>query len=705
MKYVFLSMACLCLIVNSCNNSKEKSLMNNPLLQAWNTPYEVPPFEQIKPEHYLPAIEEAMRQHNAEIENITSQKEEPTFVNTVEALEYSGQLLDKISAVFFNILETNNSDQMQKIADAITPGLSNHSDSINMNTALFERIDKVFKNKEKYSLTDEQNRLLEETYKGFIRGGAGLVADKQKRFKAVNEQIAILALKFNKNVLDATHAYRLVIDNEAELSGLPESVRAAAAQAADSSQQGKWIFTLDNPSLLPFLQYADNRQKREEIWRAYSSRCNEGKFDNNAIIKQLIQLRIERAQLLGYHTHADFVLEENMAKTPQAVYDLLKAVWKPALEKVKQERDLYRKHAGKESLQPWDWRYYTERIRKQQYDLNEDSIRPYFAVENVRDAAFMVSEKLYGLTFKANPSIPVYDQDVVVYEVMENQNVIAILYMDFYARPSKGSGAWMTEFRTQCQTKDGKDVIPVISLVFNFPAPLKDKPSLLNFDETETLFHEFGHALHGMLSKCRYASLAGTNVARDFVELPSQFMENWAKDKQVMKMYAKHYLTKEPISDALIVQIEKSSQYGQGFINAEIIAASLLDMDYHTISAMDAHFDPVLFEQADMNQYGLIPEVLPRYKSQYFKHIFASQTGYSAGYYAYTWSAVLEADAFEVFKEKGIFDKDAARLFRTCILETGNTSDLMKQYVAFRGKEPDIKPLLKKRGLFESDKQ
>ncbi|MDR2407154.1 MAG: M3 family metallopeptidase, partial [Bacteroidales bacterium] len=565
---------------------------------------------------------------------------------------------------------------------------------------LFQRVKTVYENKDKENLNKEQLRLLDETYKNFVRGGANLAQDKQKRFREINEEISTLTLQFNKNVLDATNAYQLIIDKEEDLAGLPESIITAAAELGNQKEEtkGKWVFTLNNPSLLPFLQYADNRTKREEIWKAYSSRCDGGEYDNNNIIKKLVQLRVERAQLLGYKTHADFVLDDNMAKTPQAVYELLMQVWNPALAKAKEEAALYQKEAGKEKLMPWDWRYYTEKIRKEYYDLNEDSLRPYFSLSNVQEGAYMVANKLYGLTFKQNKDIPVYNKDVAVYEVIDKDKVIGILYLDYYTRPSKSSGAWMTEFRNQYKTQNGENVIPVISLVFNFPNPTEKAPSLLNFDETETFFHEFGHGLHGLLSNCQYKSIAGTNVPRDFVELPSQVMENWANHSDVMKMYAKHYITGEVIPQKWIDKIEKAGTYGQGFINTEVIAASLLDMDYHTLT--DAtNLDPTAFEQQTMKKYGLIPEIISRYKSPYFKHIFTSAMGYSSGYYSYTWSAILDADAFEAFKENGLFDQKTAQSFRTNILERGNTDDPMILYINFRGKAPSIDPLLQNRGL------
>ncbi|MCR5191436.1 MAG: M3 family metallopeptidase, partial [Bacteroidales bacterium] len=520
-----------------------------------------------------------------------------------------------------------------------------------------------------------------------------------------NEQLSTLTLKFGNNVLAATNAYQMVIDNKSELKGLPASLVKAASALADEKPEtkGKWVFTLHNPSLMPFLQYAENREKRQEIWEAYAHRCDGDTFDNNGIIRQIVALRAERAQLLGYRTHADYVLDDCMAKTPEAVYKLLMQVWKPALRKASEEaseyRQLIRMEGGSFDLQPWDWRYYAEKVRKAKYDLSDEEIRPYFQLEHVRDGVFMLANRLYGLTFKPNKDIPVYHPDAVAYEVYDADSVIGVLYLDYFTRESKRSGAWMTEFRSQCEMEDGRPVLPVISLVFNFPHPVGDQPSLLNFDEAETFFHEFGHSLHGLLSHCHYRSLAGTNVPRDFVELPSQVMENWASHPEMMRLYARHYLTGDTIPEKLVSKIQAAATYGQGFMNTELIAASLLDMDYHTLPKVDEKLDPYAFEADQMNRYGLPSAIISRYHSQYFQHIFASASGYSAGYYSYTWSAVLDADAFELFKEKGIFNREVAASFRKNILEKGFTEDPALLYRRFRGQDPTITPLLRKRGL------
>ena len=696
-----LTISCIALMLGACG-SKKDVMKDNPFLTEWNTPYGVPPFDQIKTEHYLPAFEEAMRQQKAEIDSIVNNIEAPTFENTIEALEYSGALLDKVSAVFFNLSECENNEAMEEIAEKISGPLSKHSDDINLNADLFARIKTVYEQKDSLGLNGEQMRLLEETYKGFVRGGANVPAEKQARFREINEQLSLLSLRFGNNVLGATNQYKLVVDDKTKLAGLTEDQLAAALEAGadDPATKGKYVFTLHNPSLLPFLSNCENRELRKEIWTAYANRCTSGAYDNTAIIDSIVNLRLERANILGFESHAAYTLDDCMAKTPQAVEELLMNVWRPAIAKAKKEAEEYKAMIKAEGadfeLEPCDWRYYSEKLRKEKYNLNDEEIRPYFSLAKVVDGVFDVSNKLYGLTFAENKEIPTYNKEAVVYEVSREGQVIAILYMDFHPRASKRSGAWMTEFRGQYETKDGQNVIPIISLVCNFTKPTADKPSLLTFDEAETLFHEFGHGLHGMLSKCHYKSLAGTSVSRDFVELPSQIMENWCRNSEVMKTYAKHYETNEVISDELIKKIENAGTYGQGFVNAELIAASLLDFQYHIITTPTKITLPE-FEDKAMGGIGLIPEIISRYKSTYFQHIFSG--GYSCGYYSYTWAAVLDNDAFEAFNQNGLFDQATADAFRTNVLERGNTEDPMVLYKRFRGQDPSITPLLRNRGL------
>ena len=692
-------------IVGGCKNKTENTaLKDNPFMEEWNTPYGVPPFDKIKTEHYLPAFEEGMRQQKENIDAIVNCSEEPTFANTIIPLEYSDDLLNKVSSVFFNLVECCNDEDMEHLADTILPMYTQHSDDIMLNEKLFQRVKKVYDNREKENLNAEQLRLLEETYKGFVRGGANVPADKQKRFREINTQLASLTQKFGNNVLKATNDYKLVVDDVNKLEGLTEQQLANAKELGNENAEtkGKYVFTLDMPTLEPFLMNCKNRELRKQIWTAYSNRCLGGKYDNSKIINDIVNLRLERSQILGYDCYANYVLEDCMAKNADNVYALLKQVWTPALAKAKDEAAQYQKMIDKErggfKLEPCDWRYYSEKLRKEKYDLNDEDIRPYFSLDTARAGLFMVCNKLYGLTFKENKDIPVYQEDVKAYEVIDNNEVIAIVYMDFFPRASKRSGAWMTNFREQYYTREGKNMIPVVSLVFNFtkPSASGDKPSMLNIDELQTMFHEFGHALHSILSRCHYRSLSGTNVPRDYVEMPSQFMEHFSTEPEILKLYAHNYKTGETIPDALIAKMEAAATYGQGFINTELLAASLLDMDYHTIKSKTNIKLPD-FENQQLSKIGLISSIISRYKSPYFQHIFSG--GYGAGYYSYTWSAVLDNDAFEAFKENGVFDQATATAFRTNILERGNTDDAMKLYVAFRGKEPSIEPLLRNRGL------
>ena len=655
---------------------KDKKNMDNPFFSKWDTPYEIPDFSRIKTEHYMPAFMEGMKQQKEWIDNIANNSEEPTFGNTIIPYEYSGELLQTVSAVFFNLSECENSPEMEAIEEEVTPLLSAHGDDIALNAKLFARIKAVYDQRESLDLNPEQMRLVEETYKGFVRGGANVPEEQQARFRELNEQIASLTMRFAQNVLKATNAY---------VKELPDGTKV----------------TLDMPTWEPFMQTCPDRKLREEVWHAFTDRCKDGEFDNTKIIDTLVNLRLERANILGFPTHADWVLDDCLAKTPAAVYDCLNAIWGPALKVAKHERDLYQRMLEKDEpgakLQPWDWRYYAEKYRVEKYSLDDAVVRPYFCLDSVREGAFMVANRLYGLTFTERTDLPTYDKEARCFEVKDGEQTIGILYMDFHPRASKRSGAWMTEFRGQhVDRKTGENVIPIIQVVCNFTKPTADKPSLLNFDESETLFHEFGHALHGLLSKCTYPSLAGTNVPRDFVELPSQVMENWCRHPQVMKMYAHNYLTGEAIPDELIKKIAAAQTYGQGFMTTELLAASLLDMNYYSIKEKQ-HIDPIAFEEEYLNGIGLIPEIISRYRSPYFQHIFT--TGYDAGYYSYTWTAILDADAFEAFAESGdLFNPELAKKFRH-LLESGNTVEPMALYRAFRGKDPSPKALLKRKGM------
>jgi len=680
----------------------------NPFFSAYNTPFDVPAFDKIKPEHFEPAIDEGMKRQVAEIAAIVGKKEAPTFTNTIEALENSGDLLRRVNTVFGNLNSANTNDELQRIAQTISPKLSKHSDDISLNPALFARVKAVYDQRSKLKLSGDQLRLLEKTYKDFVRGGAGLPADKQERLRKINGEVSLLTIKFGQNLLAENNAYTLVIDNPADLSGLPASVIAAAAdEARKRTQPGKWVFTLQNPSIMPFLQYADNRAVREKIYRAYLERGNHNDArDNKGIMANMVALRAEKAQLLGYDNHAAYILEESMAKTPAKVGELLNQLWTATVPVAHKEaaelQALMNKDAKNEKLEGWDWRYYAEKLRKEKYALDEQELRPYFSLDNVREGIFMLTSKLYGLRYERRTDLPVYHEDVVAYEVKESDGShIGIMYMDFHPRASKRGGAWMTSYRRQ-EIENGKKITPVVSIVCNFSKPTGDTPALLSLDETRTFFHEFGHALHGLLSNVKYGSQSGTSVPRDFVELPSQIMENWSQEAQMMKLYAKHYKTGEVIPDALVDKINKSSLFNQGFSTSEYLAASLLDMAYHTLKpgqtpGLKDPAEVLAFEKQAMDKIGLIDQIPPRYRSTYFQHVFAG--GYSAGYYSYIWSAVLDADAFEVFKQKGLFDQKSAESFRKNVLERGGTDEPMTLYRNFRGAEPDIKPLLRRRGL------
>lgn len=672
----------------------------NPFFVTWETPFQVPPFDKIKNEHFLPAFKEGIKRQEAEIEQIVSNPETPSFANTIAAFDYSGLLLNEVNAVFYNLLSSNTNDELQSIAKEVYPLLSSHNDNISLNPALFSRVQSVYKEKDNLGLNSEQMRLLEETYKGFIRNGAGLEPDKQERFREINQKLSLLTLQFGDNVLAETNDFKLVIENKEDLAGLPQSIIDAAAET--SGEEGKWVFTLNSPSIWPFLQYADNRELREKIQTAYSSRGNNNnQYDNKEIISEIVALRLERAKMLGFNNYAEFVLANNMAKSPETVNAFLKKLWGPSIKLAQKEAEELQQmidaEGGDYKLEPWDWWYYAEKVRMEKYNLDGETLKPYFELESVKQGIFMLCDKLFGLKFVKRTDIPTYNSDVEAYEVTENDGTyIGIIYMDLFPRDNKDGGAWMSSFRNQ-SIRDGEFVYPIVIINENFPKPTMDQPALLSFDDASDFFHEFGHALHGLLSKVTYPGLSGTNVAIDFVELPSQIMEDWASDREFLKLYAKNYKTGEVISDEMLDKLDESKFFNQGFINAEYLAASILDMDYHTYMKEDK-IDVAAFEKESMDRISLIPEIISRYKSTYFSHIFSG--GYSAGYYSYRWAEVLDSDAFAAFKEKGIFDQETAQLYRKFILEKGGTADPMELYIQFRGREPDETPFLQKRGLF-----
>lgn len=683
-------------------NTAETIGENNPLLAAYDTPYEAPPFNLIKNEHYKPAIMEAMRINEGEIDAIANSKEKPTFENTIVALENSGSLLNRVTTTLNNLTSANTNDTLQALAQEIAPELSKHSDNIYLNEKLFARVKKIWDTQLDYKLNAEQAKLLEKKYKAFVRSGANLDEKQKERLRKINEELSVLSLKFGDNTLKENNDFQLFIEKKEDLAGLPEEViQTAADEAKEAGKEGMWLFTLQNASVMPFLQYSANRELRKNIWTAYQNRGNNGNAaDNRTNVIELANLRSERAKLLGYSSHAAYVLEERMAKTPEAVYQLMDQLWKPALEKAKaEEADIKKLMVAdgiKDEVQPYDWRYYTEKIRKQRYDLDEQELKPYFSLENVRNGIFTVTKNLYGLQYRQLDDVPVYHPDVTAWEVTDKDGKhLGILYMDFFPRASKKGGAWMTSYRKQ-KTVNGKRHAPIISIVCNFSKPTAGNPALLTFDETTTFFHEFGHALHGLLSNVTYESLAGTSVPTDFVELPSQVMENWAAEPEVLKLYAKHYKTGEVIPDALIKKLQESATFDQGFATVEYLAAAYLDLDFHNRTEPLTQ-DVIAFEKASMDKLGLINSIIPRYRSTYYSHIFSG--GYSAGYYSYIWSGVLDTDAFEAFKTTTLFDQKNAKSFRTNILEKGGTMDAMQMYKNFRGAEPSIEPLLRKRGL------
>ncbi len=692
----------------SCQNTntkKETQTMktnNNILLEDFNTPYGVPPFDKIKISDYKPAYDIAIAQKKAEIEAIIKNTEKPTFKNTIEAIEFSGSLLEQVENIFENLLSCNTNDSMEALAQEITPKVTSLYDGILMNDTLFQKVKFVHDNCDTSTLSQEQKMLLKDTYKSFVRGGANLNETDKEALKKINVELGRLSLQFGSNVLKETNKAIIIVENKDELLGLPDAVIEAAAKTADEKGlKGKWVFTVQKSSMIPVLTYADNRKLREQILTAYITRGNhDDSLDNKEIVKKMVNLRLEKAKLLGYKSYAAFVLEDNMAKTPERANKLINDVFVKAVKKAKEERSDLQALADKEGanikIKAWDWWYYTEKLRKEKYDISEEEIRPYFQLENVRNGMFDVANKLYGLTFKLNKDIPVMDPKAEAYEVYRNGKIQAILYLDYFPRESKRVGAWMTAYRKQYRKENGENVIPVISITTNFTPPTDSKPALLNMDETTTLFHEFGHAMHGMLSDCKYESLSGTSVPRDFVELPSQVNENWATAPEVMKSYAKHYKTGEPIPDKLIKKMEKSSTFNNGFVVTEFDAAAALDMAWHSISE-PFNGDVNEFDKETMDKLGLIDEIVVRYRSPYFSHIFSG--GYAAGYYSYLWTAVLDADAFGAFQETSLFDKKTADSFRENILSKGGTEDAETMWLNFRGREPKVDFYLKRMGI------
>lgn len=683
----------------------------NPFFEEWDTPFGVPPFDKIKVEHFKPAMEEGMKQQLAEIDDIIKNTEEPNFENTIAALDYSGSLLNKVVSVYSNYNSALITPELEELALEMSPILSAHSDNINLNSALFERVKKVFDQKDKLNLNPEQMRLLEKTHRDFIRSGAAIPAEKQERFREINQRLATLSVQFSQNVLGDVNNFKMVVDKKADLAGLPESVIEAAAETAkQQGLEGKWVFTLQNPSVMPFLSYADNRELRKVMQQAYVNRGNNGnEFDNNAIIGEIVNLRLERANMLGYESHADFSLEITMAKDVPTVTAFLNKLWDFALPMAQKEakmmQDFINAKGEKFKLEAWDWRYYAEQIRKEKYDLDEEEIRQYFELNTVTKGVFMVIERLWGLKFEERKDIPTYHPDATAYEVKEKDGShVGIIYMDFHPRESKRSGAWMSSYRTQYIKADGSFVSPIVTIVCNFTPPTASSPALLSFDEMSTYFHEIGHALHGLMSKATYPSLAGTSVPRDFVELPSQIMENWAKDPKVLPDFAFHHKTGKPMPQELMDKIEAAGNFNQGFSTVEFIASALLDMEYHTIKkpypADQVKNVVAITDELTKKKFNMMPEIYYRHGSTHFMHAFT--WGYAAGYYSYLWSGLLDADAYEAFRETGdLFDQATAERFRKYVLSAGGTADPKELYLKFRGAEPKEEHLLRQRGLIK----
>jgi len=702
MKKTFLFMLIITMALTSCNQ-KPKVKSDNPLLNEFDTPFGVPPFDLIKAKHFKPAYLAAFEEQKKNVREIITSTEKPTFENTIKALEYSGELLSKVSRIFGSLNSANTNDSLQAINLEIAPLSSKHRDDINLNDTLFQKIKSVYDNRDSTKLTDEELRVLDDTYKSFVRNGAGLSPEDKEKLRAINEELSLLSVKFGQNLLAETNNFKLIIDKEDDLAGLPGGLKAQAASAAEKlNMKGKWVFTIQYPIMEPFLKYSEKRDLREKLFTGYFMKGDNGNdHDNNTIIARIARLRVDRSKLLGYKTYADFALERNMAKTPERVFDFLVEVWNAALPVAKAEAEaqqaLIDKEGGKFKLAPWDWWYYSEKIKKEKYALDDELTRPYFQTSNVIQGMFYVANRLYNLEFTERNDIPKYHPDVVTYEVTRDKKHVGVLMIDNYPRASKRGGAWCGAYRGQSRDIDGNMITPVVTMVTNSAPPSEGKPSLLTPDEASTLFHEFGHALHQLLSNSTYPGVSGTSVPRDFVELPSQIMEHWVLEPEVLKVYAKHYQTGEVIPAELIEKLDRAGKFNTGFATVEFLAAALLDMEYHTITE-PVEPDIRAFEKAALDKYGLIPEIKPRYRSTYFNHIWSS--GYAAGYYSYYWSEMLDADAFQAFKETGdIFNREVAAKFEKEILSRGGTRDPLEMYIAFRGKEPGIDALLENRGL------
>ena len=681
-------------LISSCT-------MKNPLLTESSAPFGAPEFDKIRNEHYLPAFQAAIAEAKAEIDAIVANPDEPTFENTIEAMEYSGGALNKVANIFYNLMEANTNDELQQIAEEISPMMTEFSMYVSLNPVLFERVKAVYEKKDELGLAKDQMTLLEDSYKGFVRGGANLSDEDKALYSKWSEELSLTTLQFSKNVLAATNAYTLNITDEADLAGLPEFVRTMAAETAAEKGLEGWAFTLDAPSDSPFLKYSEKRNLRKDIWTAYNTRAIGGEFDNTEIVKKIVDLRIKIANILGYETYADYALEERMAKSKATVTEFVKNLLEPSMPFAKKDvADVlaYAKKNGFEGerLESWDFSYWSEKYQQAEYSLSAEELKPYFQLESCIDAVFGLASRLYGISFQELDNVPVYHEDVKVYEVKDaDGSHLALFYADFFPRASKRGGAWMTEFRGQ-SIENGVEKRPFISIVCNFTKPTADAPALITHDELTTFLHEFGHALHGIFAEGRYGSLTGTSVSRDFVELPSQIMENWAFEPEYLNSFAKHYQTGEPIPAELIDKVVAAKNYLAGYAQVRQLHFGLLDMAWHTLTELPSE-STVEFEAKTLAPYAVMPAVSGTAFSGSFSHIFSG--GYSAGYYSYKWAEVLEADAFSLFKEKGIFNTEVAASFRENILSKGSTEEAAVIYRNFRGHAPQPEALMKKLGL------
>ncbi|GHV65649.1 dipeptidyl carboxypeptidase II [Bacteroidia bacterium] len=706
MNKYFITMTTIAVLSTAaCTNKNESLDVNNPFFTEWTTPFGVPPFDKIKIEHYKPATDRGLAKHRSEIEAIANNSEVATFENTILPLEHSGDLLNKVSYVFYNVVEADGTPEMHALQAEYAPILAAHADEIYMNEKLFARVKAVYEKRTAANLDNDDVKLIEYYYKNFVRGGTNLEPAKKEELKKVNEQLSKLTTEFGQRLLANNNKFVLVIENKNELAGLPESSIAAAAELAKNrGQEGKWMFNTSKPSWIPFMNFADNRSLREKMYKGYINRGNNGdESDTKDIIVQIAVLRTQRANLLGYRTWADYIISDNMAKTADAAYQLITEVAKKTIPYAKAEAAELQKMATKSghkiTLEPWDWWYYTEKLRKEKFDLDDGMVRPYLSIENVRKGAFDLANRLYGIQFEELKGMPAYNKECICYEVKRaDGSHLAVIYFDYFPRASKRAGAWMNGLREEYYT-NGQRVAPIIMNVCNFTPPSGETPSLLSVEEVETLFHEFGHALQGMFANTKYRSTSGTNVSRDYVELPSQIMENWTMHPDYIKTYAKHYKTGEVIPNDLVKKLVASSKFNQGFVTLELMAASILDLDWHTIADTNKR-NAVEFEAASMKKMGLLKEILPRYSSWYFNHIWGDALGYSAGYYGYTWSAVYDADAFAAFEETGdILNKEVATRFMENVLSLGASVDADVLYRKFRGKDATPHAFYKRKGF------